>query len=345
VRLGLVLSLFRYSKGTSVPIGILAVGSHVPPRVVDNHQISRWTGRTPDWVAERTGVLERRYAEPGTTTSDLAVPAVRELLDRLDDRQRQRLAALIVATSTPDVPQPATAAILQHKLGLPGLAAFDVNAVCSGFLYGLAVAEGMLATRRHGSHAIVVGADMFSTIMDRSDRRTVSLFGDGAGAVLLGPVPDGYGIQAVRLLTNGELHHYVGVEAGGTRTPLDERARTAGEHLFRMDGRAVRDYALSVLDKLTGEVLEECGLRLADIGRFVFHQANTRLIETFAAEAGIDPAKVVLTAPRLGNTVAASIPLTLRAAQEERPFARGERVLMAAVGGGMTAGAAVLTWY
>ncbi|MEU5537961.1 ketoacyl-ACP synthase III [Streptomyces sp. NPDC020362] len=328
-----------------MPIGILDVGSYVPPTVVDNHRISLWTGKPADWVTERTGVLERRYADPGTTTSDLAVPAVREVLDRLDDQQRQRLAALIVATSTPDVPQPATAAILQHKLGLQGLAAFDVNAVCSGFLYGLAVAEGMLATRRHGSYAILAAADMFSTIMDRSDRRTVSLFGDGAGAVLLGEVPDGYGIQAIRLVANGELHHYVGVEAGGTRTPLDDRARSAGEHLFRMDGRAVRDYALSVLDKLTGEVLEECGLRLEDIGRFVLHQANTRLIETFADRAGIDRAKVVFTAPRLGNTVAASIPLTLRAAQEERPFERGERVLLASVGGGMTAGAAVLTWY
>lgn len=328
-----------------MPIGILAVGSYVPTAVVDNDRISLWTGKPAEWVTERTGVLQRRYAEPGTTTSDLAMPAVREVLDGLEEWQRQQLAALIVATSTPDVPQPATAAILQHKLGLPGLAAFDVNAVCSGFLYGLAAAEGMLATRRHGSYAIVAGADIFSTIMDRSDRRTVSLFGDGAGAVLLGEVPDGYGVQAIRLVTDGELHHYVGVEAGGTRTPLDARARAAGEHLFRMDGRAVRDYALRILDKLTGEVLEECGLRLEDIGRFVFHQANTRLIETFVDQAGIDPASVPLTAPRLGNTVAASIPLTLRAADRERPFERGERVLLAAVGGGMTAGAAVLTWY
>lgn len=328
-----------------MPVGILTVGSHVPGTIVDNQQIAEWTGRSPSWVAERTGILERRYAAPGCTASDLAVPAVREVLEPLDARQREQLAALIVATSTPDVPQPATAAILQHKLGLTGLPAFDVNAVCSGFLYGLAVAEGMIATRRHGSYALLVGADVFSTIMDRSDRRTVSLFGDGAGAVLLGEVPVGYGIQAIKLVANGELHHYVGVEAGGTRTPLDERARVAGEHLFRMDGRAVRDYALTVLGKLTTEVLQEAGLGLDEIGRFVFHQANTRLIETFVAQAGIDPTKVAYTAQRLGNTVAASIPLTLHAADQARSLRRGERVLMAAVGGGMTAGAAVLTWY
>ncbi|MFG2121834.1 3-oxoacyl-ACP synthase III family protein [Streptomyces sp. NPDC048710] len=326
-------------------VGVLSIGSHTPDRIVDNQQISEWTGMSAEWVAERTGILERRYAEPGTTTSDLALPAAREALDGLGPEVREQLAALIVATCTPDVPQPSTASILQHKLGLDSLPAFDVNAVCSGFLYGLAVAEGLIATGRQGSYALLVGADMFSTIMDRDDRRTVSLFGDGAGAVLLGQVPDGYGLQSLRLVTNGELNHYVGVEAGGTRTPLDQRARDAGEHFFRMDGRAVRDYALGVLDKLGNEVLDECGLRLDEVDRFVFHQANTRLLETFVERAGIDPERVVYTAPHLGNTVAASVPLTLHAAHRAKPFTRGERVLLASVGGGMTAGAALLNWY
>lgn len=328
-----------------MPVGVLSIGSYTPDQVVDNQQISAWTGMPESWVTERTGVLTRRYAEPGTATSDLAVPAAREALEGVPDEVRERLGALVVATSTPDVPQPSTAAILQHKLGLSTLPAFDVNAVCSGFLYGLSVAEGLLAAGRHGEHVLLVGADMFSTIMDRSDRRTVSLFGDGAGAVLLGEVPEGYGLQSVHLVTDGEFHHYVGVEGGGTRTPLDAEAREAGHQYFRMNGRAVRDYALSVLAKLTAQTLDDCRLDLEDIDRFVFHQANTRLLETFVADAGIDPDRVAYTAPHLGNTVAASVPLTLHATHRERPLKRGERVLMASVGGGMTAGAALLTWY
>jgi 3-oxoacyl-(acyl-carrier-protein) synthase III len=329
-----------------MPIGILSIGSYVPDRVVTNQEIGAWADTTDEWILRRTGVRERRYARPGATTSDLAVPAARAALAALGDEVPEQLAALIVATCTPDVPQPSTAAILQHKLGLRALPAFDVNAVCSGFLYGLATAEGLLTTGRHQKpYALLVGADQFSSIMDRSDRRTVSLFGDGAGAVVLGEVPDGYGIRALRLVTDGELHHYVGVEAGGTRTPLDERARAAGEHLFRMDGRAVRDYALATLDKLVSAVLDDCRLAAGDVDRFIFHQANTRLVEAFVARAGLDAAKVVYTAPSLGNTAAASIPLTLHAAHRARPLRRGETLLLASVGGGMTAGATVLTWH
>ncbi|GDY33153.1 SDR family oxidoreductase [Gandjariella thermophila] len=249
-----------------MPVGVIGLGSHVPDRVISSADISRWTGASEDWVRERTGVLQRRYAEPGTTTSDLAVPAARQVLDANPDAAG-RLTAIIVATCTPDVPQPATAAILQHKLGLRSVPAFDVNAVCSGFLYAMTVGESMVSGRFGDGYVLVVGADMFSTIMDRADRRTVSLFGDGAGAVLLGQVPDGYGVLASRLLTDGEYHPYVEVPAGGTRIPLDERARRAGEHLFRMDGRAVKDYALTTLRKVIEQALGDCGLDLDDIDR------------------------------------------------------------------------------
>ncbi|MFJ4689628.1 3-oxoacyl-ACP synthase III family protein [Streptomyces sp. NPDC088789] len=326
-------------------IGVLSIGSHAPGLIVNNRKISEWTGAGEDWIEQRTGVLERRYAEPGTATSDLAMSAALEALEAAGPGAGERLSALIVATCTPDVPQPATAAILQHKLGLRAVPSFDLNAVCSGFLYGLTLGEAMLSGRFTGGYALVVGADMFSAIMDRTDRRTVSLFGDGAGAVVLGEVPEGYGIQAVDLVTDGDLHHYVGVEAGGTRTPLDGRARARGAHFFRMDGRSVRNYALVTLRKTIGNALSECDLGFEDIDRFIFHQANTRLLEHFAAEVGLDMAQITLTAPFLGNTAAASIPLTLHQAHRERPLQRGERILMASVGGGMTAGAVVLTWY
>ncbi|MEV5143587.1 ketoacyl-ACP synthase III [Streptomyces sp. NPDC052727] len=325
-------------------IGVISIGAHLPERVVSNREIAAWANTTEQWVAERTGVLERRYAADDEATSDLALPAARAALEAAGPEARDRLAALIVATCTPDHPQPSTAAVVQAGLGLPALPAFDVNAVCSGFLYALTVAKALL-DGQPGQNALVVGADVFSRIMDRGDRRTVSLFGDGAGAVVLGPVPEGYGIHGSTLLANGELHDYVKVAAGGSRTPLDERARRAGEHLFRMDGRAVREYAMTTLHKVVGQALAECGAHIGDVDRFVFHQANTRLLESFAAEAGIDRDKVALTAPSLGNTAGASVPLTLHHTNRTRPLERGERVLLASIGGGMTAGATLMTWY
>jgi 3-oxoacyl-[acyl-carrier-protein] synthase-3 len=319
------------------------MGVHVPATVVDNGRIGAWTGTPVDWIEERTGILGRRYADPGTTTSDLACAAVNSLFATQPD-MRARVDLMVLATSTPDQPQPATAAILQHKLGMSVLPAFDVNAVCSGFVYALATAEALL-TSRGGQAGLVVGADMYSTIMDRADRRTVSLFGDGAGAVLLGPVPDGYGVMATRLTTNGEYRELVQVIAGGTRERLSANAIAAGRDLFRMDGRGVRDYAMHAVPKVIDDALSAASLGVDDIDRVIMHQGNTRLVETLARELGVPMAKVPLTAPEYGNTGAASIPITLHRADTERPFRRGERVLLAAVGGGMTAAASVLTWY
>ncbi|MCX5328788.1 3-oxoacyl-ACP synthase III family protein [Streptomyces sp. NBC_00140] len=327
--------------------GFLGLGGHVPPLVIDNAQVAEWTGAEESWIVERTGIRERRYREPGTVTSDLALHAAREALGALPEAAA-RLGVMIVATSTPDQPQPSTGAILQDKLGLTEVPAFDVNAVCSGFLYALAVADSMLSARlagQGGDHALVVGTDIYSSLMNRSDRRTVSLFGDGAGAVLLGPVPDGYGVLGWRLVAHGEHRDLVEVPAGGTRTPLDARSRDAGEHLFRMRGREVREYALGVLPKVVGEALDSAGVRLENVDRFILHQANTRLVEACARELGVAPDRVPLTAPQFGNTATASIPLTLRAENELRPFRRGERLVLAGVGGGMTAGAVVVRWY
>jgi 3-oxoacyl-[acyl-carrier-protein] synthase-3 len=209
----------------------------------------------------------------------------------------------------------------------------------------MAVADGLRSTVPDIDHVLVIGADMFSSIMDRGDRRTVSLFGDGAGAVLLGPVPEGYGLLAVRMITEGELHRLVGVAAGGTALPLDQKARESKRHLFHMDGRAIRQYVQATLPKLVDQVLDDAGLCTADIDRFVFHQANTRILEAFADDAGIERDRMVLTAPFFGNTAAGSIPLTLRATARDRPLRRGEHLLLASVGGGMTAAAALQRWH
>ncbi|GGX44694.1 3-oxoacyl-ACP synthase III family protein [Streptomyces chryseus] len=324
-------------------IGIVAVGGYVPPGTVDNEKISEWTGTDPAWVESRTGISERHYAPEEMSTSEMAVAAAAPLLE--DTRLRARIALLVTATSTPDQPQPATAVLVQQQLDLPILPAFDVNAVCSGFLYAMATAQALMAQRASGDCALVVGADKYSTIMDRSDRKTVSLFGDGAGAVVLGHVPDGYGIHGVALLADGQSTSLVRVEAGGTRKPLTPERMENGDHLFRMDGRAVREWGLQFVPKAVNEALEQAGLTVSDMDRVVLHQGNTRLVEALGQALGVPEDKLALTAPDYGNTAAASIPLTLFSEHSRRPFSRGERILLASVGGGMTAGAIVLTWY
>ncbi|MFC0436758.1 3-oxoacyl-ACP synthase III family protein [Kutzneria buriramensis] len=324
-----------------MPVGILNTGSYVPDHVVGNAEVARWSGATEDWIRDRTGVFERRYADVGTPTSELAHRAVDDMLSR-DPGALAGVGAIVLATSTPDQPQPATAAVLHGRLGLPPMPAFDVNSVCAGFLYALVVGSQLVTDDRG---VLVVGADIYSTIMDRGDRRTVTLFGDGAGAVVLGQVPEGHGLHAHRLVTHGEHRGLVEVAAGGTRMALDEPAREKGEHLFRMQGRAVREYAMATLPGLVVETLDEAGLLLSDVDRLVLHQANPRMLADLAHELGVRMDRVVLSAPRFGNTGAASIPITLRTAERQRPFVRGERILFAAVGGGMSAGAAVLTWY
>lgn len=326
-------------------IGITGLGAYVPTTVIDNATISGWTGASEAWIEERTGVCERRYADLQETTSDLALEAALRALAQDPDFAAEDLELIVVGTSTPDQPQPSTAAILQDKMGLHGMPAFDLNAVCSSFMYALSVAHSWLASHSPDGHALVVGADRYSTIMDRADRRTVTLFGDGAGAVLLGPVPDSFGVRASRLAAHGEHRELVEVVAGGTREPLDVQALAAKRHLFRMDGRAVKEYALRSIADVVAGVLDDAGLEADEISHYVFHQGNPRLVEAFRDELDLDPARVPIVAGLYGNTAASSIPLTLATLDRDQLLTSGQHVLMAAIGGGMTAGAAVVTWY
>ncbi len=327
-----------------MPIGITRLGYHVPDKVIPNTTISAWTGAHPTWIEERTGILERRYANDDVATSDLAVFAARQALAAPPKTIDDEVLLTIVGTSTPDQPQPATAATVQDCLGLTAGPAFDVNGVCNSFLFALTIANGWLRDGTAG-RALVIGADKYSGIMDRADRRTVSLFGDGAGAAVLGTVPAGYGIRASRLVTDGTYRGLVEVQAGGSREPLDPAGISAKRHLFRMDGRPVKEFALRVLPKVIADVVSEAELTIDDINHFVLHQGNTRLVEALVREMCIDERKAPLSAPYFGNTAAASIPLTLARLHESSPITRGSHVLLAGVGGGMTAGAVVLTWY
>ncbi|MFB7175907.1 3-oxoacyl-ACP synthase III family protein [Streptomyces sp. NPDC056254] len=325
-------------------IGIVALGSHVPLRIVDNSQIKAWTGVEPGRIEERTGITSRRYVEPGVTTSQIAAKAV-ESAFRESNYSLGDVGLTVLATSTPDQPMPATAVRMQRLLKMNRVPAFDVNAVCTGFVYALDVAESMLRRHSEIDAALVVASDIYSTIMDREDWRTVSLFGDGAGAVLVAKVPDGYGIHATRLVADGAYQELVEVIAGGTRQSADAEARLAGAHLFRMKGREVRDYLMSNVPKLVDETLDAAGFKMKDIQRVIIHQANVRLVEAISSELRVPMDRVPLTAPSYGNTGAASVPITLHHSHTVRKLERGERLLLIAAGGGITLGATVMTWY
>jgi 3-oxoacyl-(acyl-carrier-protein) synthase III len=331
-----------------VDIGIIATGSYLPEQVVDNEQIAGWTGVPPRVTLEISGVCERRYAPAGMCTSQVAEPAAREALaasgaGTADGKPPVDL--LVVATSSPDQLTPPTAAILQHRLGLSGIPAFDVNAACTGFIYALAAADGMLRAGPEPRRALVVGVDLPSRWVNRADRQTACLFGDAAGAVVLGPVPSGSGIRAVALATHGELHAAAGVLAGGTREAITPEAVAAGHHWLTLDGRRAYRYAMETMPKVIESLLDRTGWNLAEVSRFIFHQANPRLLSALIRRIGIDAERVPLTGPTTGNSGAASVPVTLDLARKDRPFQCSEKVILAAVGGGATAGAIALRWY
>ncbi|WP_017613958.1 3-oxoacyl-ACP synthase III family protein [Nocardiopsis salina] len=326
-----------------MPTGILQLGSYIPDTAIDNEDIAKWTGASPDWVTERTGVRTRYYADAKTPTSELAEKAVRDLLAD-DPYTAEQIDLIVVSTCTPDQPQPATASHLQRRLGLGPTAGFDINSVCTGFLCGLTSAKGILETNG-GTTAVVVGADKFSSIMDRSDKKTVSLFGDGAGAVLIGKVPEGYGIHSTVLIGDGDTADFVGVDAGGTSLPNTPEALEQGRDKLQMQGPQVKDWAMTNVPKLVDEALQKNGWTTDDVDRVIFHQANVKMLDKLLELIGIDRSKAPMTAPDFGNTAGASIPLTLHQSHIERPLQRGERILLAAVGGGMTAGAMTMTWY
>jgi 3-oxoacyl-(acyl-carrier-protein) synthase III len=326
-----------------VATGPLAIGAYVPSIVIDNESIAAWSGASPEWIKSRTGIDTRRYAPADMPTSALAHAAVEDLVRR-HPTGLDGVTSIIVATSTPDRPQPPTAATLQRLLGLDGVAAFDLNAVCCGFLFGLKVAAGLLRDADATERVLLVGADEYSTIMDRRDKRTVSLFGDGAGAVVLGAVPESYGLRAIELATDGKLESLVHVPGGGSLLPLDADRLAAGGQFFRMDGHPVRDYVLDGLPRSIHAACQAAGVALGDVRTCVFHQANVRVLEEVAKRLDIAPSRVVLTAHEYGNTAAASIPITLVRAQDEGSLTPGDDILLAGVGGGMSRGAALLKW-
>lgn len=314
---------------------IVATGSYLPGVPVSNDDlVARGVDTSDAWITERTGIRFRHLTPDGQCASDLALQASLAALDA-GGLQPADIDLVIVATSTPDYIFPSTAALLQSKLGIAnGAAAFDVQAVCSGFIYGLTIAEKFI---RGGSHkrALVVGAEVFSRILDWKDRGTCVLFGDGAGAVVL-EASDAPGILASALHADGAYHGILSV-AGSVAA-----GQVTGDPFLRMDGQAVFKFAVRVLGEVANEVLDTAGLQVADIDWLIPHQANARILQATAKRLGLSSDKVIMTVDRHGNTSAASIPLALDLAVRDGRVRRGQRVILEGVGGGFTWGAVLL---
>lgn len=314
---------------------IVGTGSYLPAQVLTNHDLARSVDTSDAWIRARTGIRERHIAAPAEQTSDLAERAARAALDAAGLAPAD-VDLIIVATTTPDMVFPSTACILQAKLGAPGGPAFDVQAVCSGFIYALAVADRMVAGGM-ARNALVVGAEIYSRILDWNDRGTCVLFGDGAGAVVLVPshVP---GIVSAHLHADGRYREMLcvpGSVTGGVVT---------GTPFVRMDGPAVFKFAVNVMAQVGVEALAANGVDASAVDWLIPHQANVRIIDAAAKRLGVPPGRVISTVERHANTSAASIPLALDEAVRDGRIVVGQRLLLIAVGGGFTWGSVFLTW-
>ena len=317
---------------------VLGTGSYLPSRVVTNDDMAKIVDTSDEWIVQRTGIEQRRFVAEGETTADLAVHAARAALTdaglAVDD-----IDLIVLATATPDYTFPATATVVQERLGIGRGAAFDVSAVCSGFVYGLATADNALRLGQF-ERALVIGAETFSRILDFADRTTCVLFGDGAGAVVLeGRTEDGKGARGIlttHLRSDGRHRDKLFVDGGVSRT------QTAG--VLKMEGREVFKHAVGMITDVIEAAFAATGESADTIDWFVPHQANKRIIDASAKKLGIAPEKVVTTVQAHGNTSAASIPLALDVARRDGRLEAGDLVLLEAMGGGFTWGSALVRW-
>ncbi len=323
-------------------VGILATGSYLPKEEVASEDVAKLVGVDPEWIERKTRIRSRRYAAPDEATSDLAIRAATNALEQ-GGIDAARTDYLIVATSTGDHPQPPTSCLVQSALEAHRAACFDLNAVCSGFVYGLALAQSLVA-QRSDTCALVVAADLYSRILDFSDRRTAVLFGDGAGAAVVGALPDGYGIVDVGLANHCDTHQLIRVEAGGSRQPASHETVDAGGHYFKMDGHGVREFVMAHVPSVLAALVERAGYRLDEVNHFVSHQANGVLLDELVARAELSGAHTPQTLERYGNVGSASVPVTLDEANRAGQLADGDLVLLAGFGGGMSIGACLMRW-
>jgi len=328
-------------------VKISALGTYVPPRLLTNADLEKLVETSDAWIAERTGIRRRHIVEPGVAASDLALEASRRALAERGVAPSQ-IDAIVVATVTPDMLFPATACLLQHRLGAPKAWGFDLSAACSGFIYALQSGAQFIATGAH-QYVLVVGADVMSAIVDYTDRATCVIFGDGAGAVLLEPA-EGEGKDGGNFFIDF-LHEVDGaggcalfMPGGGSRNPASRETVDKRMHFVHQDGQAVFKYAVRKMADVSERLLKRNGFTGADVAAFIPHQANQRIITATADRLKLPAERVIINIDEYGNTTAATIPLAMQTAREQGKLKKGDLVLLAAVGAGYTVGATLLRW-
>src|SRR3982751_2680857 len=320
---------------------ITAVGGYVPETKLTNFDLEKIVDTNDEWIRTRTGINERRILKgEGKGTSDLAIPAIQEILQKKNIDPLE-IDCIVVGTVTPDMVFPATANIIANKIGAKNAWGFDVGAACSGFLYGLTTGASLIESRRY-KKVVVVGVDKMSAIIDYSDRQTCIIFGDGAGAVLLEPNNEGYGVLDSILRSDGSGKAYLHMKAGGSLKPATAETVANKEHFVYQEGQSVFKFAVKGMADVSAELLERNNLTGDDIAWLVPHQANKRIIDATANRMGISQEKVMLNIQRFGNTTAATIPLCLW--EWRHRLNKGENIVLAAFGGGFTWGATLIKW-
>ena len=330
------------SKRLTRAVHIVGTGSYVPDRVLTNADLEKMVDTTDEWITTRSGIKERRIAPDWMCTSDMATEAARRAMDQAGVREDE-IDLIICATITPDTPFPATACLIQKKLGAKRAAAFDVEAACSGFLYGLEIGQQFITSGTYNT-VLVVGAEKLSTIVDWHDRNTCVLFGDGAGAAVLRSRGEEHGILTTCMGADGSLADILLMPAGGARYPATKESVGAGMHYLKMDGKEVFKNAITAMQTAAEEALRRCNLTIDDIKCVIPHQANIRILEALADRLGAPMEKVYVNLHRYGNISAASVAIALDEAAREGRFQRGDLVLLIVFGSVLTWASCVIQW-
>lgn len=323
-------------------VGILGIGSYVPETIVTNFDLEQRMDTSDSWIVERTGIRERRIVKKGENTSDLATKAAERALADAGINAAE-IDLIIVGTVTPDMMFPSVACLVQQNLKAVNAAAFDLTAVCSGFIYGLVTGSSFIKSGTYRK-VLVIGAEALSTITDWTDRNTAILFGDGAGAVVLGETSPGYGILGVDLGAEGAGGDLLKVPAGGSRMPTTLETIAQGFHFIHMDGNEVFKFAIKVMGETVNKALANANLSAKEITCLVPHQANLRIIQSAAKRLGLPLDKVVINVDKYGNTSAASIPIALDEGVKSGRIKHGDTIALAGFGGGLTWGAGIIKW-
>ena len=322
-------------------VGIVGLGTYLPSKVMRNRDLEEIVDTSNEWIVRKTGIRERRIASDDIHTSDLAVFAAKEAMEDSGVKP-ENIDLIILATSSPDVPLSSTAAIVQRKLGCHNSAAFDVNAVCTGWVHALDIGSRFAGTSGY-ENVLVIGSEIYSRILNWNDRSTCVLFGDGAGAALLQKT-DSRGILGSWIKSDGRGSEVIQIPAGGVRIPFGSENFSEGKQYFQMDGRAVWDFAVEAFPEAVYSVLERVGMKIEDVDVIIPHQANLRIIEDGMKKLGLDMNKTYTNIEKYGNTAGASIPIALKEAVDAKKVKTGNLVITVGFGGGLSWGANAMIW-